>query len=112
MRPFRSLMIGPADSAAYSTGDYLIFEPFSQSQRKELFRILTREDFFKLETTYLPEGGVADDMLYTLEYIADACTQRVTASGYCMGGHGDCAPPKGLERIIDEVEEIIEELQE
>ncbi len=63
--------------------------------------------FFSMDTAYLPDQRIADDILFKVSYNSDSKSKTVIANGSCSNSKW----PKGLKNIIDYLTDYITKLK-
>jgi hypothetical protein len=102
-----TLTISKSDSVIYLARDYNFSTSADGEEINYLFNILQLNSFFSMDSEFLPDQHVADDIIFRISYNSDSKSHTIIASGYCSNSKW----PKGLIKIVDYLEGYVMELK-
>ncbi len=103
----KTLTINKSDSVFYKSRFHSIHSTFNDEKLNDIYNLLVNKDFFKLDTEYLPEQMIIDDLIFTITYQSSLRSKKVIASGYCINNCSESKWPKELKSIIEYLDESI-----
>ena len=102
-----TLTISKSDSIVYLGHDYDFSTKAAEEDLNFLFLVLNSNSFFSMDSAYLPDQRVADDIIFRISYHSDSKSHIVIASGCCSNSKW----PKGLINIVDYLQGYVIELK-
>ena len=101
------LYISETDSFFYSDLNDTFSFRMEKNDINNLFGTISVNGFFNMESSYLPERSVADDIFFIITIQTNAESKTIQASGYCRDNCSGHSWPAGLSVIIDTLNNYI-----
>ena len=102
-----NLTISENDSVVLMGYSYDFSTKAAEEDLNFLFLVLNSNAFFSMDSSYLPDKRVADDIIFRISYNSDSRSHIVIASGSCRNSKW----PKGLINIVDYLQGYVTELK-
>lgn len=106
-----SLTYSETDSVIYMSKDLQVSREWSPANRQALYTLLQSTRFFEMDSTYLPDHIIMDDILLTLNFTSPSKSMHIVASGFCSGASSQCTWPQNLYQLIDSLQQRIKYLR-
>ncbi|HKI44680.1 MAG TPA: hypothetical protein VKA08_05010 [Balneolales bacterium] len=113
-------IMGMNNILSYTVGDSLVYESrnfhvakvLSAGEKQSLIALLDTRHFFRMEPSYLPPKGIADDNYYTLSYDSPSQSKKVVVSASCGTLVNGCAWPDGFKTIMTFMQQQVAQLKD
>ncbi len=102
-----NLTISENDSVVLMGYSYDFSTKAAEENLNFLSLVFNNNAFFSMDSSYLPDKHVADDIIFRISYNSDSKSHIVIASGFCRNSKW----PKGLINIVDYLQGYVTELK-
>ncbi|UCE18133.1 MAG: hypothetical protein JSV84_14920 [Gemmatimonadota bacterium] len=108
-----TLTVAKSDSASYTSRNYIVHTILDEEKLNEIYNTLMVNNFLGLDSQYLPDKVIMDDLVYTITLESSTARKEIVASGHCSANHcGESNWPDELHTIIDYLQQVITMLKE
>ena len=101
-----TLTISNEDSVFLTGYNYDFSTTATEEDLNLLYLILESNSFFLMDSSYLPDKYVADDIIFRISYQSDSKSRLVIASASCRNSKW----PQGLKNIVDYLQGYVTDL--